>query len=104
VDLGLEVDLDLQWRSNAYSTTTMLNGQKIVVVMPAYNAARTLRQTYEEVMAHGIVDLLSGTTAAKMRLSRSRARLIECGSSPMNRSYGANQDTTGTRLPPETSL
>ena len=34
----------------------MLNGQKIVVVMPAYNAARTLRQTYDEVMAHGIVD------------------------------------------------
>ena len=30
--------------------------QKIVVVMPAYNAARTLRQTYDEVMAHGIVD------------------------------------------------
>src|SRR6267142_6269048 len=26
----------------------MLNGQKIVVVMPAYNAARTLRQTYDE--------------------------------------------------------
>ncbi len=36
----------------------MLNGQKIVVVMPAYNAARTLRQTYDEVMAHGIVDLV----------------------------------------------
>ena len=34
----------------------MLQGQKIVVVMPAYNAARTLRQTYDEVMAHGIVD------------------------------------------------
>ena len=36
----------------------MLNGQKIVVVMPAYNAARTLRQTYDEVMSHGIVDLV----------------------------------------------
>jgi len=31
-----------RWRSNAYSTTTMLNGEKIVVVMPAYNAARML--------------------------------------------------------------
>ncbi len=28
----------------------MLNGQRIVVVMPAYNAARTLRQTYDEVI------------------------------------------------------
>ena len=26
--------------------------------MPAYNAARTLRQTYDEVMAQGIVDLV----------------------------------------------
>src|SRR5450759_4606946 len=34
----------------------MLRSQKIVVVMPAYNAARTLRQTYAEVMAHQIVD------------------------------------------------
>src|SRR5437879_1508025 len=36
----------------------MLNGQKIVVVMPAYNAARTLRPTYDAVMAHRIVDLV----------------------------------------------
>ena len=34
----------------------MFNGQKIVVVMPAYNAARTLRRTYDEVMAQGMVD------------------------------------------------
>ena len=34
----------------------MLNGKKIVVVMPAYNAALTLRKTYEEVIEHGIVD------------------------------------------------
>src|SRR6185295_989791 len=36
----------------------MFNSQKIVVVMPAYNAARTLRRTYDEVMAQGIVDLV----------------------------------------------
>ncbi len=27
-----------------------------IVVMPAYNAAPTLRKTHEEVVAHGIVD------------------------------------------------
>ena len=27
----------------------MLNNQKIVVVMPAYNAAKTLKKTYDEV-------------------------------------------------------
>ncbi|WLT30604.1 glycosyltransferase family 2 protein [Geothrix sp. PMB-07] len=36
----------------------MLDGKKIVVVMPAYNAARTLKKTYDEVMSHGIVDLV----------------------------------------------
>src|SRR5882757_8922017 len=47
-----------RWHFNAYSTTTMLNGHKIVVVMPAYNAARTLQRTYDEVMAQGVVDLV----------------------------------------------
>ena len=35
---------------------TMYNGKKIAVVMPAYNAAQTLRQTYDEVREQGIVD------------------------------------------------
>ncbi|HQN81112.1 MAG TPA: glycosyltransferase, partial [Kiritimatiellia bacterium] len=34
----------------------MINGRKIVVVMPAYNAAKTLRKTYDEVMEQGVVD------------------------------------------------
>ena len=34
----------------------MYRNQKIVVVMPAYNAAKTLRQTYDEVREQGIVD------------------------------------------------
>ena len=34
----------------------MYRGKKIVVVMPAYNAAQTLRQTYDEVRDQGIVD------------------------------------------------
>ena len=33
----------------------MLKGKKIVVVMPAYNAAKTVRQTYAEI-PHDIVD------------------------------------------------
>lgn len=32
--------------------------KKVVVVMPAYNAAKTLKMTYDEVMAQGIVDLV----------------------------------------------
>ncbi|MDP2105199.1 MAG: glycosyltransferase, partial [Desulfobulbaceae bacterium] len=36
----------------------MYQGKKIVVVMPAYNASETLRKTYDEVMAQGVVDLV----------------------------------------------
>jgi glycosyltransferase involved in cell wall biosynthesis len=36
----------------------MYNGQKVVVVMPAYNAAKTLAKTHTEVMAHDLVDLV----------------------------------------------
>lgn len=34
----------------------MFGDLKVVVVMPAYNAAQTLRRTYDEVMAQGVVD------------------------------------------------
>jgi glycosyltransferase involved in cell wall biosynthesis len=33
----------------------MLNGKKVVVVMPAYNAAKTVQQTYDE-LPHDVVD------------------------------------------------
>ena len=74
----------------------MSDGQKIVVVMPAYNAARTLRQTYDEVMAHGIVDLVivvddasqDGTVAIARTLDR-----VQVEVHPENRGYGANQKT-----------
>ncbi len=36
----------------------MYNDQKVIVVMPAYNAAKTIKKTYEEVMAQAIVDLV----------------------------------------------
>jgi glycosyltransferase involved in cell wall biosynthesis len=36
----------------------MYRDKKVVVVMPAYNAARTLRQTYQEVMEQQVVDAI----------------------------------------------
>jgi glycosyltransferase involved in cell wall biosynthesis len=36
----------------------MVKNKKIVVIMPAYNAAKTLQKTYDEVMEQGIVDLV----------------------------------------------
>ena len=34
----------------------MFKDRKVIVVMPAYNAEATLRKTYDEVMAQGVVD------------------------------------------------
>jgi glycosyltransferase involved in cell wall biosynthesis len=36
----------------------MFKNKKVIVVMPAYNAAKTLRKTWDEVMAQEIVDLI----------------------------------------------
>src|SRR5262247_696295 len=74
----------------------MLNGKKIVVVMPAYNAARTLRQTYVEVMAHGIVDLVIVVDDASHDETVAIARTlsnVQVEVHPENRGYGANQKT-----------
>ena len=74
----------------------MLDGQKIVVVMPAFNAARTLRRTYDEVMAHGIVDLVIVVDDASADETVAVARtlpLVQVEVHPANRGYGANQKT-----------
>lgn len=35
---------------------TVFQDKKVIVVMPAYNAAKTFRKTYEERMGQGAVD------------------------------------------------
>ena len=74
----------------------MLNGQKIVVVMPAYNAARTLQRTYDEVMAQGIVDLIILVDDASQDETVAIARTldrVQVEVHPKNRGYGGNQKT-----------
>lgn len=74
----------------------MVNGQKIVVVMPAYNAARTLRRTYDEVMAQGVVDLVIVVDDASHDETVEIARTLEhvqVEAHPENRGYGGNQKT-----------
>src|SRR3954471_22603811 len=74
----------------------MINGQKIVVVMPAYNAARTLRQTYDEVMAQGLVDLIivvdDASADETVAIARTLDR-VQVEVHPRNRGYGGNQKT-----------
>src|SRR4051812_10097440 len=74
----------------------MLEGKKIVVVMPAYHAALTLRKTYDEVVSHGIVDEViivddasrDDTVGVARTLPKAHVELH-----PENRGYGGNQKT-----------
>ena len=74
----------------------MLSGQKIVVVIPAYNAARTLQRTYDEVMQQGIVDLVIVVDDASRDETAAIARTlpnVQVEVHPENRGYGGNQKT-----------
>lgn len=74
----------------------MFKDKKVVVVMPAYNAAQTLEMTYREVMAQEIVDLVilvddasnDGTSTIARRLPKTMVHVHE-----KNKGYGANQKT-----------
>jgi len=85
----------------------MLNGQKIIVIMPAYNAEATLRKTHEEVMAQGIVDWFVVVDDA------SNDRTMEIASSlpvtvvhrhEKNLGYGGNQKTSSLQCGKEDSI
>jgi len=74
----------------------MFHGKKVVVVMPAYNAASTLKRTYDEVMAQDIVDLVVVVDDASRDETIAIARTLPntlVHVHPENRGYGANQKT-----------
>src|SRR5882724_3617618 len=74
----------------------MFRDKKVVVVMPAYNAARTLRQTHSEVREQEVVDLIilvddgsrDDTVAIARTLEGMRVHVHE-----VNKGYGGNQKT-----------
>jgi glycosyltransferase involved in cell wall biosynthesis len=72
----------------------MLNGKKIVVVMPAYNAARTLEQTWRDI-PQDVVDLviLADDFSRDDTVALARALGIQTIMHLENRGYGANQKT-----------
>ena len=77
-----------------YTIIAMFRGKKIVVVMPAYNAARTLRKTHAEVMEQEIVDEIVLVDDASADDTTAIARELPGVSvhvQPRNRGYGANQ-------------
>ncbi len=72
----------------------MFQNKKVVVVMPAYNAAETLRRTYGEVMAQGVVDQVIVVDDASSDETVAVAKTLEnviVHEHPQNMGYGANQ-------------
>jgi glycosyltransferase involved in cell wall biosynthesis len=74
----------------------MFKNKKVIVVMPAYNAARTLQQTHAEVLAQDYVDQVivvddgseDETVAIAEKLPNTVVHVH-----PRNQGYGANQKT-----------
>jgi len=74
----------------------MYRDKKVVVVMPAYNAARTLRQTYDDVRAQQVVDSIILVDDSSRDETVALARKLEGVSVHVherNLGYGANQKT-----------
>ncbi|MHC4719450.1 MAG: glycosyltransferase family 2 protein [Planctomycetota bacterium] len=74
----------------------MFKDKKVIVIMPAYNAARTLRLTYDEVMAQEIVDAVivvdDGSDDETVAVAASLPQTV-VHTHPKNQGYGANQKT-----------
>lgn len=74
----------------------MYKDKKVIVVMPAYEAAQTLRQTYDEVIQQDYVDQVivvddnsrDETVSIAQRLTKATVCVHE-----KNQGYGANQKT-----------
>ena len=72
----------------------MIHGKRVVVVLPAYNAAKTLRKTFEE-LPHEIVDqvILVDDASQDETTVLARELQITTFAHPRNLGYGGNQKT-----------
>jgi len=74
----------------------MFKGKKIVVVMPAYNASRTLRKTYDETMEQEVVDEVIVVDDASQDETVNVATALPAATvsvHDVNQGYGGNQKT-----------
>lgn len=77
----------------------MLNGKKIIVVLPAYNAALTLEQTYNEIPFDIVDDVVLVDDASHDNTSEigSKLGIKHIIRHEKNKGYGANQKTCYTK-------
>jgi glycosyltransferase involved in cell wall biosynthesis len=72
----------------------MLNGKKIVVVMPAFNAEKTLERTYNEIPSEFVDEVILVDDASGDRTSEIARKIgIRMVVHTENLGYGANQKT-----------
>lgn len=71
----------------------MINGKKVIVVMPAYNAEKTLEQTYREIPSEIVDEIILVNDASKDNTVQEAERLgiRQIITHPVNRGYGGNQ-------------
>ena len=76
----------------------MYRNRKIAVVMPAYNAEKTLRTAYDEVVAQGVADVIVIVDDCSSDATQKVAESLVGGSTSIiyrrhdhNRGYGGNQ-------------
>jgi glycosyltransferase involved in cell wall biosynthesis len=75
----------------------MLNGQRIAVVLPAYNAARTLQRTVDEIPVEIVDDIvLTDDASSDETVQLARDMGLHTLRHKGNRGYGANQKTCYT--------
>ena len=74
----------------------MYKGCKVVVVMPAYNAEKTVVKTYQEIMAQEVVDtiiLVDDASSDNTAEVADKLEKVQVITHPKNMGYGANQKT-----------
>jgi len=72
----------------------MLLGKRVTVILPAYNAAATIRQTYAEIPLDVVDDvILTDDASADDTVALSQELGIYTLRHPHNRGYGGNQKT-----------
>jgi len=72
----------------------MLNGQKVTVVLPAYNAAKTLQRTIDEIPSAIVDDIILTDDASKDGTADLAVKLgLFTLRHDKNRGYGGNQKT-----------
>src|ERR1039457_4384051 len=75
-----------------YKQGYMILGKKLIVIMPAYNAGKTLRKTYEELPHEYVDEVILVDDASRDETPRIAEDLgIKTIIHPANKGYGGNQ-------------